>query len=61
MAHSRCTGPETGLGLGPTAMGLDLYIMPVTVYITQGQGMEPRINELYTRFCVPGPSPVQRE
>ena len=61
MAHSRCTGPETGLGLGPTAMSLDLYIIPVTVYITQGQGMEPRINELYTRFSVPGPSPVQGE
>ena len=56
MAHSLCTGPGLGTGLG--VMGL--CILLCTVHTTQGQGQEMGTGTIgfHTHFAVPGPGPV---
>ena len=50
MAHSHCTG------LGPASGMMGLYIMHLTVHITQGQGQGmgtgPGTNRLHTHFLI---------
>ena len=53
-ADSHCTGLGRVQGLGM----MSLYIMPLNVYTTLGQGMEPETNRLHTHFPVPVPGRV---
>ena len=54
MVRSHCTGP--GLGM------IVLYIMPLTVHTTRGQGqrMGPGTSELHTHIPIPGSVQCER-
>ena len=60
IACSHCTGPGTGVEMGPGT--IDFYIMLCTVHTTSehghAQGMGQCTIGLHTHFPVPGPVPA---